>query len=136
MWEKTERGKWERGKILAEIFWGKWEMVFAQICNSNITWFLNWHDNTQFMGPTESLYLCWCHWVSFLSLWKHPFAVSCFHHFNSNFWVLSDGNRCWKPSQTKNFLWDPHVLKTQLWKLSDMIQKATHPNRSLTTAYM
>ena len=43
MWEKTKRGKWKRGKILAEIFWGKWEMVFEWamvISNSSteLTW--------------------------------------------------------------------------------------------------
>ena len=68
---------------------------------------------------------------SVLSFWKHPFVVSCFHHSNSIFWVLSDGNKCWKPSKTHKFLWDPRVLRTQLWKLSDMIQKPTHPNRLL-----
>ena len=32
-------------------------MVLAQICNGNIKQGLNWHDNTQAMGPTEAKYL-------------------------------------------------------------------------------
>ena len=65
----------------AEIWWSRWNVrqdeerevrkrakfcwnilrevrnVEAQICNSNITWVLNWFDNIQVMGPTNSLYL-------------------------------------------------------------------------------
>ena len=81
------------------------------------------------MGPTEFEYLHWCHWISYLSFWKHPFLVSYFHHPNSIFWVLIDGNKGWKPCQTRIFLWDPRVLRTQLWKLSDMIQKHPHLNK-------
>ena len=84
---------------------------------------------TQAMDPTEFEYLHWCHWVSYLSFWKHPFLVSYFHHSNSIFWVLSDGNKSWKPCQTRIFLWDPRVLRTQLWKLSDMIQEHPHLNK-------
>ena len=70
--------------------------------------------------------------LSFLSQFlKTPVCCSCFYRSNSNFWVLSDGNKCWKSSQTQNFWSDSHVLRTQLWKLSDMIQKHTHPNRLL-----
>ena len=81
------------------------------------------------VSPILCLILQKCHWNSILKNWKHLFLVSYFHHSNSNFWVLSDGNKSWKSSQTRIFLWDPRVLRTQLWKLSDMIQNHPHPNK-------
>ena len=81
------------------------------------------------VGPILCLILQKCHWNSILKNWKHLFLVSYFHHSNSNFLVLSDGNKSWKSSQTRIFLWDPRVLRTQLWKLSDMIQNHPHPIR-------
>ena len=94
MWDKTERGKWERGKNFAEKFWGKWEMLkpkFATIIShefwTNLTTYRLWAPQTSYN------YRC-CHWESVLNFWKHPIPISSFHRSNSNFWVLSDGNKC------------------------------------------
>ena len=66
------------------------------------------------MGSTESENLCWCHWVMYLSFWKHKFLV--FHHSNLDFWVLSDGNNGWKPSQTKFYFVGPTCFENLVTK--------------------
>ena len=55
------------------------------------------------VGPILCLILQKCHWNSILKKWKHIFLFSYFHHSNSKFWVLSDGNKSWKSSQTRIF---------------------------------
>ena len=45
---QAERGTWERdSEIFREEKWSE-----QKPSNGNITWFLNWFDNTQVMGPT------------------------------------------------------------------------------------
>ena len=85
-------------------------------------------------GPTKSLYLRWCHWELVLSFWKHLIVVSCFHHSNSNFWILSDGNKCWKPSQTNFFFffcethvfWELNYENWAIWSKNPLIQTSSN----------
>ena len=120
---QAKRGTWERdSEIFREEKWSE-----QKPSNGNITWFLNWFNNTQVMGPTKSLYLHWFHWESVLSFWKHPIAVSVTLTQIFEFWVME--TRVVNQAKHKIFLWDSRVLRTQLWKLSNIIQKPTDPNR-------
>ena len=61
-----------------------------------------------------------------MNFWKLSISVFGFHHPNSNFWVMSDGNITQKTSQTICFLWvlwvlDYWIMKTE-WYYSVFCQ--------------
>ena len=129
-WGRVEEGKREVGEretLLAKIFGEELKWKYGeQVSNSNINFSSNWCDNTLSMGPTKSLYLPSCHWTLDLNFWKLLIFVFSFHHSNSNFWVLSDGNITQKTSQTTFFFvrptsFGPWVMETR-WYHSVLCQ--------------
>ena len=117
----------KRGKILAEIFWGKWEMVFewaTVISNSK----LNWLDNTREWVPQSSkIYLSAIELCN-SEIENNILLFPVFITFTQLKLSLSDENRERKSSQTLKIVWVPHNSQTQSYD-----SKQPNPNRALFT---
>ena len=114
----------KRGKILAEIFWGKWEMVFewaTVISNSK----LNWLDNTREWVPQSSkIYLSAIELCN-SEIENNILLFPVFIILTQLKLSLSDENKERKSSQTLKIVWVPRNSQT-----SSYDSKQPNPNRA------
>ena len=87
MWEEAERGKWES---VAENF-GKEMNWNEELSNGNINGLKMIWQCTARGSHEVTLFIKLPLKINF-ELWKYKIFVPSFHHPNSNFLVLSDGN--------------------------------------------
>ena len=117
----------KRGKILAEIFWGKWEMVFEwAMVISNSSTELSWQHRRNGSHRVWKFTLIPLSYVT--QKQKNILLFPVFITLTQPKLSLSDENRERKSSQTLKIVWVPHNSQTQSYD-----SKQPNPNRALFT---
>ena len=117
--------KWDEKKKWNENLWNS-EMWRNEMRKRKV----KANGNIKGSGSNSTSLCTWvaqCHWNSSLKFWKLKKIAPSFHHSNSIFWVLTDGNNAQKTLQTTFFFFCVRPKCFGLWEMKLSYITQFHP---------